>query len=369
MTDETFSQRERLSWLRLARTPRIGPITFDQLMQRFGSAEAALEALPSLPRSGRHLQIPTQAEAEDELSKIERLGAKLVCAGEAAYPALLAQLTPPPPVLTLKGHITLSQRPSIAIVGARNASAAGLRLARDMAAILGAADFTIVSGLARGIDKAAHLASLESGTVAVLAGGLDHVYPPQNADLYHEIGERGLLVSENPIGMMAQAHDFPRRNRIVTGLAYGVVIVEAAERSGSLISARFAGEQGREVMAVPGSPLDPRAAGNNHLIREGATLVRKAEDVLEVLRHIRAPGLEAPEPRYVRAAGTEGPIPDRQLEAVRQVLSPTPMPLDDIAKAAELGAARCAAILMELELAGIAQTFAGGSASLVVPAP
>ncbi|MEO0549830.1 MAG: DNA-processing protein DprA [Pseudomonadota bacterium] len=365
MSGVSFSDQERFDWLRLARTPRIGPVTFAQLIQRFGSAAAALETLPELRRSSRAkpVQIPPASKIETEIERIDAYGARLICSAEADYPPLLKALAPPPPVLTMLGNAALAHKPTIAIVGARDASAAGRKMARDMAARLSVAGFVIVSGLARGIDGEAHAASLSGGTVAVLGGGIDHIYPPQHERLYAAIAAEGLIVSESPVGYRAQARDFPRRNRIITGLSQGVVIVEAAERSGSLISARTAGEQGREVMAIPGSPLDPRAAGTNRLLRDGAILVRDTEDVIEAISALGSGRMRAPPPPDFEF-GAEPPdaLPESQLDAVRVALSATPMTIDALARAAGVGAARCAVILMELELSGEAITLSGGLA-------
>lgn len=359
-----FSEQERLDWLRLSRTPRVGPVTFSQLIARYKTASEALKQLPHLG-SKRGPTPPAAAEIEREYAAVTDYGAGLVCAGEADYPPLLAKLSSPPPVLTYLGKLHLAQRPAVALVGARDASAAGRKLARDMAAVLSAADYVTVSGLARGIDGEVHAASLNGGTIAVLGGGIDHVYPPQHERLYAAIAAQGLIISESPFGYRAQARDFPRRNRIITGLASGVVVVEAAERSGSLISARTAGEQGREVMAVPGSPLDPRAAGTNRLLRDGATLVRHAQDVIEALSTLSFGRLDAPgPPDYETEPIDGGDLPPQQIDAVRQALGPSPMTLDEIARAASISAARCAAILMELELAGEAMTLPGGLACL-----
>lgn len=350
--------------MRLARTPRVGPVTFFQLLSRFGSAKRALQELPKI--SARHTQraIPSKAHIEEEYERLTTYGAEIICACEPTYPLLLAQVAPPPPVLTCLGDLDLLGRRSVAIVGARQASAAGRALARRFAVELSEAGFVVVSGLARGIDGEAHAASLEGGTVAVLGGGIDHVYPPQHAELYEAVRDQGLLISESPFGYRATARDFPRRNRIVTGLSEGVVVVEAAERSGSLISARTALEQNREVMAIPGSPLDPRYAGNNRLLRDGAQLVRDTADVIEALssqlpRQFRAPQGTDFEGGYDPSV----PIPEDQIAAVRAALTVTPVPIDEIARAATIGVHRCAAILVELELAGLATTHAGGLAS------
>lgn len=365
MTAVSLSDQERLDWLRLARTPRVGPVTFHRLMQRFGTASEALRALPTLRTNAP--KPPNLDIVEDELARIKGYGARLICSVETDYPPLLRALGPPPPVLTVLGKTELAAEPTVALVGARDASAAGRKLARDIAAQISAAGFVTVSGLARGIDGEVHAASLEGGTIAVLGGGIDHIYPPQHDRLYAAIAAQGLIVSESPFGYRAQARDFPRRNRIITGLSSGVVVVEAAERSGSLISARTAGEQGREVMAVPGSPLDPRAAGTNRLLRDGATLVRSAEDVLEALTNLSKTGLRAPPPpRYDGEEDADDDLPDTQIAAVRQALSPTPLSIDELARAAGIGAARCAAILMELELSGEATTLPGGLACRAV---
>lgn len=360
-----ISETERLNWIRLARTHGIGPVSFFQLLRRFGSAGAALEALPELSnrsRSSRRLQPPAPEEVEQELKAVERYGARIVLSSEPDYPPLLTNLEPPPPVLTLLGKAELATCPTVALVGARNASAAGRKIARDMAAELGRNGFTIVSGLALGIDGEAHAASLQTGTVAVLGGAIDHVYPPQHQRLYAEIAASGLIVSESPFGYRAKAQDFPRRNRIITGMSMGVVVIEAAERSGSLISARVAGEQGREVMAVPGSPLDPRAAGTNSLLHQGATLVRHADDVMEILTSLDRRQVSAPPPRPFEYAAEASEPDDSEIERVLSALSPHPMPIDEIARASSLPAARCAAVLLELEIAGEAQTLPGGLA-------
>ncbi len=278
---------ERLDWLRLIRSENIGPITFWQLLDRFGSAARALEALPDLAKRGgraKPVRIMSEAKAVEEWERHDALGARLLALGDPDYPQALAAAHPPPPLLSVRSRTELFARPAIAIVGARNASALGRRLADTLARDLGEEGITIVSGLARGIDRAAHEGALHSGTAAVLAGGIDHVYPPEHEDLAAAIAERGLLISEMPFGFSPQARHFPRRNRIVSGLSLGVVVVEAATRSGSLITARMALEQGREVFAVPGSPLDPRARGSNSLLRQGAVLTECAEDVLTVIR-------------------------------------------------------------------------------------
>lgn len=341
-------------------------MTFFQLLAKFGSAAGALKALPSLARRRAGTSIPSRSIIERELIDTESFGGQVICAADSDYPPLLKQLSPPPPILSVKGRIELFTRRAVAIVGARQASAAGRKMARDLSADLSNAGFVTVSGLARGIDGEAHAASLEGGTIAVLGGGIDHLYPPQHQRLYEAIAEQGLLVSESPFGHRATARDFPRRNRIITGLSEGVVVIEAAERSGSLISARTALEQNREVMAVPGSPLEARCAGSNRLLRQGATLVRHAEDVIEALTQPTLRSIEAPAPTDYEDHDPAQAVPSSQIEAVRNALGPSPMPIDEIARVAEIGSARCATILVELEIAGIAVTYAGGFASLAL---
>ncbi len=369
MQTRTLTAAERRDWLRLARTPSVGPVTFERLIAQFRTPAAALDALPDLAKRagrGRPISLPPPGDIEAEIAATEAFGARIVAACEPAFPPLLRMLDPPPPVLVMLGRVPLGAGQTVAIVGARNASAAGRKIARDMAATLGIRGFVTVSGLALGIDGEVHAASLPTGTVAVLGGGIDHVYPPQHERLYAEIAANGLIVSESPIGYKAKAQDFPRRNRIITGLARGVVVVEAAERSGSLISARMAGEQGREVMAVPGSPLDPRAAGTNGLIRQGAILVQDADDVIELLTGLSPLNVSAPAPSPFSGEPDAGALPKAQIDSVRDALTPHPMPIDEIARATGLGAGRCSAILMELELAGDAQTFPGGLAGRAV---
>ena len=283
MAGRTLNPAERMDWLRLIRSENIGPITFYQLLARYGSATAALEALPDLARRGGRnggIRVPTRADALKEMAAVERAGATLIAWGEPNYPPALTSVEDAPPLLSARGNLALASRRAIAIVGARNASANGKRFARDIAMQLGQHDLAVVSGLARGIDAAAHEGALQSGTIAVLATGIDQVYPEENRALQQAIGEHGLLLAEQPVGTEPHARNFPRRNRIISGIATGVLVVEAALKSGSLITARLALEQGREVFAVPGSPLDPRCRGTNDLIRRGAKLTEDAEDIL-----------------------------------------------------------------------------------------
>lgn len=304
---------------------------------------------------------------EREYAATTAYGGAIICANDPAYPPLLNQLAPPPPVLSMVGDPGLAHRRTVAIVGARQASAAGRKLARDISTAVSSEGVVIVSGLARGIDGEAHAAALTGGTIAVLGGGIDHIYPPQHEPLYHSIAETGLIVSESPFGYRATARDFPRRNRIVTGVSEAVLIIEAAERSGSLISARTALEQDRDVMVIPGSPLDPRYAGANRLLREGAILVRNAEDVLEVLATPPTRTLSAPVgPDFGDETGSDRDIPTWQKDLVQSLLTASPVAIEDIARAAEIAAPRCAAILVELELVGRATTYSGGLASLAI---
>ncbi len=355
MSARPLSRGERLDWLRLARTPRVGPISFHRLLTKWGGPRAALEALA---RHTPDVAPPSVETIQREIDALHALGGVFVCSCEEDYPPLLAQLEAPPPVLSARGDLTLAHRPCVAIVGAREASAAGLLLAERFAADLGARGWTIVSGLARGIDAAAHRAALETGTIAVLAGGLDKPYPPQNLALHQDIIGSGLVLSEAPLGAVARAKDFPRRNHIVSGLARGVVVIEAALRSGSLITARAAAEQGRDVMAAPGSPLDPRARGANALIKTGAALVEDAEDVLAVLgaapEHIR----RAPAPPLEPEPPPDADLADRLL----QRLSPAPVHVNDLARLLGAGTGAVAAALTELELDGRAATLSGGYA-------
>ncbi|RUV03536.1 DNA-protecting protein DprA [Mesorhizobium sp. M6A.T.Cr.TU.017.01.1.1] len=365
-----LSDRQRLSWLRLIRTPNVGPATFRDLINRFGSAETALEMLPELMISGgarKIVRIPSIAEAEAELEAARRAGARFIGIGEADYPPLMKSMDHPPPLLAVKGEGAVFRLPAIAIVGARNASLAGIKMARTLAAELGRDGYGIVSGLARGIDTAAHQGSLASGTIGVLAGGLDLPYPPENAGLCNEIAERGgAIISEMPFGWRPRAQDFPRRNRLVAGAALGLVVVEAAHRSGSLISARLAGEMGRLVFAVPGSPLDPRAAGTNALLKDGATLVTEASDVTSAI----APLVGALAPRTAPLgeppdfSATPPPGEDDRARVV-EALGPTPVAIDEIIRHTGLHPAQVFMVLLELDLAGRLERHAGGNVSLV----
>lgn len=352
MTDD-----ERLAWLRLARTERVGPVAFENLLGRYGSAGAVMAAMPEIMQRAGPIRVPPLDDARRELEAGERVGARLLCACEPAFPYLLAALDPPPPLIWVLGDLAIASRPTVAIVGARIASAGGQKFARGLAAQLGEAGVTIVSGLARGIDGAAHLGALPTGTIAVLGGGPDDIYPPEHVDLHRQIAERGAVVSESPPGYRAQARDFPRRNRIISGLSLAVVVVEAELRSGSLITARLAGEQGREVLAVPGSPLDPRAKGTNDLIRQGAQMCETADDVLNAIRGVSLRERDPPP--------WKGPaVSDRDIDTVRErladLLSPTPVSRDELVRATGAPVPVVLAALTELALAGRAELLPGG---------
>ena len=367
--------QERLDWLRLSRTESVGPVTFYALLRRFGSAGAALDALPLLSRP---VSPTTRSEAEAELAALDRLGACLICWGEPFYPPALAQIEDAPPVLTVLGDRQLLQGPMVAVVGARNASANGRRLARELAAGLGEAGIVVISGMARGIDAAAHLGALDSGSIAVVAGGADVVYPEENRGLYDALCERGAVVAELSLGTEPQARHFPRRNRIISGMALGVVVVEAAAKSGSLITARFALEQGREVFAVPGSPLDPRARGANDLLRNGATLTETAADVVAQLGPLlqgrqplpiapAQPRLPLPRPAASAALPTAAPPPisdDSALDLLVEKLGASPVAVDELVRQCQLSAAAVATLLLELELAGRLERHPGNLVSL-----
>ena len=347
---------ERVARLRLLRSENVGPITYHQLIARYDTASAALDALPSLARRGGRstLRITGHREARDELEALKRAGARLLTHGEALYPESLATLPDAPPLISIMGNTELLRRPTVAMVGARNASGAGVRFARTLAAELGEAGFAVVSGLARGIDTAAHTGALDFATIAVLAGGIDSVYPPENDTLQDQIATQGLLVAEQKIGTRPNARHFPTRNRLISGLSLGVVVIEAATRSGSLITARCALDQGREVFAVPGSPLDSRCHGSNNLIREGAVLVQSVDDITAAL----APMIETrPHPKPPVLPVAETPTPgDEELTNSRHrvtvALGPTPVTVDELLRQCHLTPPVLLTILLELETAG-----------------
>ena len=351
--------------LRLVRSPGIGPVTYRQLIARFGSAAAALQAVPDLAArgGGKPPRLVSQADAEREIARVKALGGRYLSIGQGLYPRALAELDDAPPLLTVQGDLKLLERPLVAMVGARNASAAACRFARQLAYDLGQQGITVVSGLARGIDSAAHDGSFETGTIGVIAGGLDVFYPPENQPRQEAMSERGLVIAEMPPGTEPRARHFPYRNRIIAGLSAGTVVFEAAPRSGSLITARLAAEAGREVMAVPGSPLDPRAQGCNQLIRDGATLIQNAADVLEAVRPLQrrfaSPRSEyrSPEPQWMD--GDSG-----ALGVVEELLGPSPVPVDEIIRLSGAPSGAVQMALLELDLAGRLDRHAGGKVSL-----
>jgi DNA processing protein len=362
-----LTDAERIDRLRLIRSDNVGPRTFHALIGHFGSARAALERLPDLARRGgaqRSQRICSAEQAQAELAASRKIGVSLVAPGEAAYPPRLATLDDPPPLLGIRGDPDALMRPMIAIVGSRNASGAGLKFAGQLARDLGDAGFVVISGLARGIDQAAHRTTIASGTVAVLAGGHDRIYPPEHQDLLAALLERGGAISEMRLGHVPRAHDFPRRNRLISGASLGVVVIEAAQRSGSLITARMAAEQGREVFAVPGSPLDPRAAGTNGLIKQGAALVTEASDVINAI----APIMERPVVFEARE-GSDEPLDfdtdPAERERIVALLGPSPISLDDVIRMSGLSPALVRTVLLELELAGRLERHGGGLVSLI----
>jgi DNA processing protein len=394
-TTTRLNDSERFDWLRLIRSENVGPRTFRALIRNCGSAGAALKALPDLARRGgaaKPIRLATVEEIERELAAARRLGVNFVASGEPDYPAALRQIDSAPPILALRGAAEILQRPAVAIVGSRNASGVGLTIAERLARGLGRAGYVIVSGLARGIDQRAHAASLEIGTIAVLAGGHARIYPPEAAPLLGRIAETGAVISEMPVEWEPRGRDFPRRNRIVSGMALGTVIVEAARGSGSLITARFAAEQNREVFAVPGSPLDPRAEGTNDLLRDGANLCARPEDVLNVLEPMRArdpfsilregfdPGARSLDEADDDAASAQaadgvapGPLdlgargePDSVRARILELLSPSPISLDELVRAAEASIRDVRIVLLELELAGKLEYSGGARVALTV---
>ncbi|MBL4804308.1 MAG: DNA-protecting protein DprA [Alphaproteobacteria bacterium] len=367
---EALSQSEKLSWLRLARSENVGPITFYRLVERYGSASKALEALPELAKRGgrkKPLTAPPASEIEAEYETLTKHGGDIVTAMCTEYPLALTAIDDAPPVLSYFGDISLANKNCIAMVGARNASINGRKFAEKLAAELGAKNQIVVSGLARGIDTAAHKGALKTGTIAVVAGGVDILYPEENLDLFKEIKERGLILAESPWGQKPFAQSFPRRNRIVSGLSKACVVVEATMRSGSLITARLSGEQGRDVMAVPGHPLDPRAQGPNHLIREGATLIRNADDILEIIRSFSGNTLREPlqaSPSFSTPTGTQAAndedVPENAHETVLSNLSFTPVTVDELLRSCHLTIPVLQTVLLELEIAGRIKREAGG---------
>ena len=354
-----------LAKIRLIRSPSIGPVTFRQLLARFGSAEAALAAIPDLAArgGGKAPAITTEAAAKAEMERVEKLGGRYLALGQGLYPRLLAELPAAPPLLIAKGDLGLLDRQAIAIVGARNASAAACRFARGLAHDLGEAGLAVVSGLARGIDTAAHDGALDLGTIGIVAGGIDIFYPPENEHRQRAMFERGLVIAEMPPGTEPRARHFPYRNRIIAGLSLGTVVVEAAPKSGSLITARLAAEAGRDVMAVPGSPLDPRAQGCNQLIREGATLIQNAADVVETVRPMDS-RVQSGRASYDPASEEAFEADDSARRSVEELLGPSPVPIDELVRLSGQPSGSVQMVLLELDLAGRLDRHAGGKVSL-----
>ncbi|RAS15363.1 DNA-processing protein DprA [Ensifer adhaerens] len=369
-----LTERQKISWLRLIRSDNVGPIAFRDLINHFGTAENALDALPELSRRGGTRQtyrVASVSEVERELEAARRHGAVFIGIGEAAYPSALRQIDGAPPLLAMKGDLSAAGRPSLGIVGSRNASVSGAKFAAMIACDAGRAGYVVTSGLARGIDTAAHRASLDTGTIAALAGGLDRPYPPENVGLLEEItAGRGLAISEMPFGWEPRARDFPRRNRLIAGISLGVAIVEAAHRSGSLITARYAADFGRLVFAVPGSPLDPRCHGTNDLLKQGAIVTTGPDDVIEALAPLSQLELPLPgvrEPDGQARAGVPASASDGDRAAVSTALGPTPVEIDDIVRHTGLSPAQVYLLLLELDLAGRLDRHAGGLVSLATP--
>ncbi|MDE1153114.1 MAG: DNA-processing protein DprA [Micavibrio sp.] len=366
----TLDPQEKIAWLRLIRTENVGPVTFNRLLDRFGTAEKALAALPELAKRGGRLEglkVFPAASAEKEIDTVYKLGAKIICRTEDDYPALLRQVEDAPPVITVLGNTKLLNKPSLGVVGARNASLTGRKIAEDFSRKTGAAGYVIASGLARGIDTAAHIATLASGTVAVVAGGIDVIYPPENDRLYRQIAEAGAVVAESPVNTEPLARHFPRRNRIISGISLGVLIVEAAAKSGSLITARMALEQNREVFAVPGSPLDPRAEGTNGLLRDGAHMATTADDIIQVLRSLTLRSLaEPPGAGWKGAPPATPPEPSEALRIrIMECLSPTPVHMDELIRAVEAPVGEVLMVILEMELAGRIERQAGNKVNLI----
>ena len=367
-----LTERQRIAWLRLIRSDNVGPATFRDLINHFGSAETALDMLPELSRRGgstRAIRVASTEQAERELVAAHRFGARFLGIGEPDYPPALRQIDGAPPLLAVKGNIAIATTPSLGIVGSRNASISGAKFAAMIARDVGRAGYSIISGLARGIDTSAHRASLETGTIAALAGGLDQPYPPENIGLLEEITEgRGLAISEMPFGWEPRARDFPRRNRLIAGVSLGLAVVEAASRSGSLITARYAADFGRLVFAVPGSPLDPRCHGTNGLLKDGAIVTTEASDILDALAPVSRIDLFTPpraeEPDEHHAGPMEAPPNESDRARITDALGPTPVEIDDIIRHTGLSASAVYLVLLELDLAGRLHRHPGGLVSL-----
>jgi len=365
LTDE-----EHKDWLRLIRSERVGPITFYKLLEQFGNAKAALAALPELARRGgaKKFKVCSLSDTEEEIDLISEAGAMMIARGESNYPPLLARIEDAPPLIFVRGFAHLLKKKTISIVGTRNASINGLRLAQSFAAAFGEAGFVTASGMARGIDAAAHEGGLNTGTAAVLAGGADIIYPKENGELYGKLIENGTVLSEMPMETVPQARHFPRRNRIISGMARGVVVIEAAKRSGSLITARMAAEQNREVFAVPGSPLDPRAKGANELIRQGAHLAESPEEIIQILNSQFTSLISEPQPIEINNKNIKQPNPseiESSREVVKKMLNVTPVSVDEINRRCQMSPAVVSTVLLEIELAGHLERHPGNQVSLI----
>jgi DNA processing protein len=370
-TGVALTEKQRIAWLRLIRSDNVGPSTFRDLINHYGSAEAALAALPELSQRGgstRAIRIADERDALRELEAAHRFGARFIGIGEPDYPPALREIDGAPPLLAVKGNMSVATRPAIGMVGSRNASISGAKFTAMIARICGEAGYAVVSGLARGIDTAAHRASLATGTIAAMAGGLDQPYPPENIGLLNDIWDgNGLAVSEMPFGWEPRARDFPRRNRLIAGISLGVVVVEAATRSGSLITARLAGEFGRLVFAVPGSPLDPRCEGTNGLLKDGAMIVTTQDDVVEALRPLAEPDLFRPRPATApikRSKPLSTPPDDAERDHIVEALGPTPVEIDDIVRHTGLSISAVHSVLLELDMAGRLHRHPGGLVSI-----
>ncbi len=398
-----LSDAQRLDWLRLIRTESVGPQTFRALINRYGGAGAALKALPSLAaQKGRAITVADENACAREIESLHQIGAKLVALGEPDYPAHLRAIHGPPPLIAIKGDATVLQRPMIAVIGSRNTSASGLAFTERIVRDLSSAGLVIVSGLARGVDARAHQASIGAGTIAVVAGGLDKLYPPEHLQLAKDITEHGLLLSEMPLGWEPRGRDFPRRNRLVAGLSLATLVIEASRGSGSLITAKFAAEQGREIFAVPGSPLDPRAEGTNDLLRQGATLCTRAQDVLDILLPMiekgpihrsdlfsegpqslpseplwdeldlvyegttprTEPHLSLDEPEHILQPMQERGDPQQLRARIERLLGPSPIGMDELARVSEMAMADLRPVIFELELEGRIERHGAGMVSL-----
>ncbi|MEL7689904.1 DNA-processing protein DprA [Citromicrobium bathyomarinum] len=359
-----LSQAEAFARIRLLRSPRIGPVSFAQLLARYGSGEAAVEALPNLAKAGGgHHQLASADAVRREVEAVKRHGARYLFHDQPDYPQALAECDGAPPVITYRGDLSLASKPVVAMVGARNASAAAVKIARDFAQALVAEGFVVVSGLARGIDGAAHEGAMPK-TIGVIASGIEIAYPPQHADLQERIASEGLLIAEQPPGTEPRGSHFPSRNRIIAGLALGTLVVEAAVKSGSLITARLAGEYGREVMAIPGSPLDARSHGCNHLIREGAVLVQEPSDVVELLSTFEGNPRSTFREPVARYDHVPEDFEDAAPADITDLLTTAPVAVDELIRQSGSGASAVQLALLELEIAGRLERHAGGRVSL-----